>query len=107
MTKDARRHSRIPYLGPIVISWEERGEPRYARSRCIDVSESGLRLEVPVSIPLRTEISLNAERIKVSGQARVRHVVRCGAKFLIGVEMSHALRSAALSSLRDPVEVVV
>ena len=100
--KDARRHCRIPYVGPVVISWEERGEIRYARGRCIDVSELGLRLELPVSLAPRTEISLNAERIKISGSARVRHTVRFGSKYLIGVELGQTLRSSALASLRDP-----
>jgi hypothetical protein len=102
MVKDARRHRRIPYIGPVAVSWTERGEVRYARGKCLNVAESGVRLELPVAIPPRTEISLNAERINVSGSARVRHVTRYGSKFLVGIELSHTLKAAALTALREP-----
>ncbi len=92
MRKDTRRHARVPYVGPVAISWTERGEARYARGRSINVSASGLRLELPVSVPAGTEIVLRAERINISGSARVRHVTRYGGKFLIGIELSDALR---------------
>ncbi len=84
-----------------MVSWEDRGERRYARCKCIDVSASGLRLEVPVPIAARTELSLNAERINVSGQARVRHVARYGAKYLIGVELSTGRLSMEFITSRD------
>ena len=102
MAKDGRRHRRIPYIGPVMISWLASGEPRYARGRCIDVSESGLRVELAVSVPQGTDISLSAERVSISGQARVRHSIRYGAKYLLGVEFSQVLRQAALDTLRDP-----
>ena len=107
MTKERRRKTRISYDGPVIVSWEDRGEPRYARGRCIDVSESGLRLEVPVSIPVRTEVSVNAERIQVSGQARIQHLARCGAKYRIGVALSHPVKPSLLAVLREPAALVV
>jgi hypothetical protein len=86
----------------VAVSWTVNDEPRYTRGRCIDVSEAGLRLELPVAVATGTDISLNAERIKISGQARVRHCTRYGAKYLAGVELSQALRNNALAALRDP-----
>lgn len=100
--KDARRHRRIPYIGPVMVSWDERGETRYARGKCIDVSEGGLRLELPVAVPPGTGISLRAERMSISGSARVRHMTRYGGKYLVGVELGQALHEQALAFLRDP-----
>ena len=98
MTRDARRNRRVPYIGPIQVSWEERGERRYARGKCIDVSEGGLKLELPISIAPLTEILLSAERIKISGSARVRHVSRYGSRYLLGVELSYRVKSEILES---------
>jgi hypothetical protein len=89
-------------MGPVRLSWDDHGETRYTIAKCIDVSESGLRFETPAPIPAHAELVLNAERIEVSGSARVRHVTRHGAKYIIGVELSGALRAKALASIREP-----
>ena len=62
-----------------------------------------MRLEVPVQIPTRTAILLNAESIKLSGPATVRHCVRTGTKFVLGLELSQAMTSKAMAALREPV----
>lgn len=101
--KDARRHRRIPYTGPIRISWNDAsGSPRFANAKCIEVSESGIRIEVPVNIAARTTLMINAERIKLAGSASVRHVVRHGAKYLLGLELSQHLNDNAMTALREP-----
>ena len=68
----------------------------------MDVCENGLRLELPVPIPPRAEISLNAERIKMSGSARVRHATRRGSKYVIGVELSQTVKSTAFAAALAP-----
>ena len=101
--KEARRHHRIPYSGSIRISWvEPSGSPRFANGKFIEVSESGMRIEVPVNIPARTAIQLNAERIKLAGSATVKHVVRHGAKYLLGLELSQTLQEKTIIALREP-----
>lgn len=63
------------------------------------MSVSGLRVAVEVfePIPIRSRVSLRLERINVSGSATVRHVVRRGAKYLLGLELSQAFGAQALS----------
>jgi hypothetical protein len=104
---EKRRYRRVPYIGPVRVGWSVGGEIRYASAKCIDVSGGGLRLEVPVPVPLLTGISLNADRINVSGSARVRHMTRYGAKYLIGVELSQALQEKVMAALGDPKTVSV
>ncbi len=101
--KEGRRHSRIPYAGPVRVSWTgPTGDPAFTLGKCVEVSESGMRLEVPVQIPVRTSILLNAERIKLSGPATVRHCVRTGAKYVLGLELSQAMSDNAMAALRQP-----
>ena len=84
--RNIRRHHRIPYTGPVRISWQTSdGLARYIRGNCLDVSEGGLRVEAPESIPARTLILLNAERLKLSGSATVKHAERRGSKYILGV----------------------
>ena len=101
--KEGRRHSRIPYVGPIRISWDEpSGNPRFAMGKCIEVSESGMRVEISTSIPARSAVTLNAERIKLAGSATVKHVARHGSKFILGLELSQSMTEKAVASLREP-----
>ncbi len=101
--KDGRRHQRIPYAGPVRISWiGPTGDPAYTIGKCIEVSESGMRVEVPVQIPVRTSLLLNAERIKLSGPATVRHCDRRGAKYALGLELSQTMTDKAMAALREP-----
>jgi hypothetical protein len=87
--KEARRHRRVPWMGPVRLSWEDaRGEVRFAQVKCIDVSESGMRIECPVPVAPGSRILLNAERIHISGAATVKHVARFGGKYILGVALA-------------------
>ncbi|MGD1091423.1 MAG: PilZ domain-containing protein [Bryobacteraceae bacterium] len=100
---DVRRHRRVPYMGPIRLSWEdERGQPKFVQSKCLDISESGLRVETSQPIPLRTCLMLRAERINLSGAATVRHSQRYGAKYILGIELSQVLHDKTLAMVREP-----
>ena len=99
---DIRRHERLPYLGPVFISWEDKhGLPKYAQARCRDVSEGGLRIEVPEPIPVHSRISLRADRIDLHGSATVKHIARYGSKYILGLNLSQALRDKALAVIRS------
>jgi PilZ domain len=103
--KDIRRHRRIPHSSPVRISWQgSNGQPQYTRGKCLDVSEDGLRIESLESIPVRTPVSLNADQLKTSGSATVKHVARSGVKYVLGVELSQALRSQALALASGPLD---
>jgi hypothetical protein len=99
MAKESRRHHRLSYSGPVLVSWQDRGETRFARGKCLDIGEGGLRLELPVAVPAATQVSLRLERIRISGSARVRHTIRYAGKYLMGVELSQALEAATLESM--------
>jgi hypothetical protein len=101
--KDSRRHRRVPWIGPVRLSWEDsRGETRFAHAKCIDVSESGMRIEAPVPVPSGTRILLNAERIKLSGAATVKHATRYSGKYIIGLELAQSANENTIAALREP-----
>jgi hypothetical protein len=101
--KEGRRHHRIPYTGPIRLSWvDASGNPAFTMAKCIEVSESGIRVEVPVNIPARTILQLNAEKIHLAGACTVRHAVRQGAKHFLGLELSQSMTEKAIAALREP-----
>src|SRR5690349_13105009 len=104
--KNTRRHQRIPYAGPIRVSWTDAsGEPKFAFGKCIEVSESGLRVEVPVSIPERATVQLNAERIKFAGSSTVKRVEQRGTRYVLGLELSASMTEKAIAVLREPWEL--
>jgi hypothetical protein len=99
--KNLRRHRRFASAGPIYISWEDRGQPRYALAKCIDMSESGLRIEAPQSIPAGSTIQLRAERIQLAGAATVKHVTRKGSKYLLGIQLTQTKLVKAIAQLEQ------
>jgi hypothetical protein len=90
--RDLRRNKRTAYSGAIEVSWvESNGEPRFVRGRCLDLSEDGLRMELPIALPVRTVVTLRFDRIHLAGTASVRYMRRAGMKFVLGFELSQHL----------------
>jgi len=104
ISKNNRRHHRIPYVGPIRIGWEEQSQQYFAPARCIDISEDGVRVEVPRPVRPGTTVQLNAERLKLSGAATVRRMERFGGKYLLGLQFTQAMSADKIATLeRRPV----
>jgi hypothetical protein len=96
--RNSRRHRRIPYAGPVRISWQDTGgHTRYIRGECIDVSEGGLRILTAESIPMDTVVALAADRLRLTGSATVKHVDRRDAKYVLGLELAAAALERTLA----------
>jgi hypothetical protein len=99
--KDNRQHHRVPYCGAARISWEdEHGLTKFAHAKCIDVSEGGLRIEVGEPIPLRSQVSLRADQIGISGSATVRNIAWRGCKYILGLNLSQTQATEILAAIR-------
>jgi PilZ domain len=105
--KSVRRHRRIPYSGPIRIAWETSGQAQFAIGKCVDVSEEGLLIESTQQVQPGVVILLNAERIKVAGSATVKHTMRRGGKYRIGLKLSQAVLAKTIEKLESSPEVTV
>ena len=100
--KDTRRYSRIPYTGPIRVSWEDRGQPCFAIGKSIDISQHGMRIEVLPPVRTGVRVQLAVERIGFAGSAAVKFVGRRGAKYLLGLELLHPLSGKTMAELSQP-----
>ena len=105
--KNKRRHRRVSYLSPIRISWEDRGQQRYALGKCVDISQAGLRLETPQPIAPGTLIQVAADQVKLSGSATVKHTVRIGSKYLLGAELTQFMLDSTVADLAGRPAVTV
>lgn len=100
--KNSRKHERVPYEGPIRISWQdERGLSRYAKVKCLDISREGLRVETVDPIPVRSTLLLRADQISLGGSATVKHTAWRKCKYVLGLNLSQPLENS-VANLTDP-----
>jgi hypothetical protein len=100
--KDVRRHERIPCTQAVLLAWTaEDGSDQYARGKCRDVSDAGLRIETFDAIPTNSLVSLRIESWDLAGSARVRYSRRGATGLVIGLELSHNVRQQILDRLRN------
>ncbi len=68
------------------------GQTLYARALCIDISESGMRVDSPEPITVRSFVSFQMDGVKFEGSASVRSCWRKGLRHVIGLEFSSGLK---------------
>ena len=91
--RDIRRNQRKPVSTRAEVTWQDRlGNDKFANARCFDISESGLRLEMPEALPVQSQISLRSIDLRLHGRASVKHCTKHGTKFILGVEFVGGLR---------------
>lgn len=89
-----RRHDRASAQGAAVqLVWKDRsGEDKFMTGITVDISESGIRLEVREPIEQRSYVTMQCAALGIHGSASVRSCTRRGTKFLLGLEFSGGLR---------------
>jgi hypothetical protein len=83
----------------VSISWTSHGERNYVLGRCLDISERGIGLELPKSLPLGAEVTLHADWLSLDGGATLRRQVRRAGVYVLGLEFEVPLREEILQSL--------
>lgn len=68
------------------------GEQKFAYAQILDVSESGMRVELREALARQAYVSLRADQIGLQGSASVRSCVKKGNKFIAGLEFSGGLK---------------
>jgi hypothetical protein len=90
---DSRRHPRATISGQVQLSWTDRvGEQKFAYAKILDVSESGIRVELREALARQAYVSMRADQIGLQGTASVRSCVKKGGKYLAGLEFSGGLK---------------
>ena len=87
---NSRRHVRHGVQGAITVLWEDTaGHEKVTTAQLINVSVSGLQLQMTERLPVQTAVSCNAPKIGVSGRGVVRYCNPSKGKYLIGLEFTN------------------
>jgi hypothetical protein len=90
---DMRRENRRSCTQPVGIMWRDSaGDDKFMNAPLRDISESGIGLQIPEPVPVRSFVTLCAEKLGIHGQASVRYCSRQGMKYSIGVEFTGGTR---------------
>jgi hypothetical protein len=93
---DLRRQERRPCEHNVTIIWRDaRGDNKFANARAVDISESGIRLQMPEAPPVHTYVTLRATKLGLLGNASVRYCLRTTpSKYAVGAEFTAGLHWA-------------
>ena len=87
-----RRHARAETSSPVRIVWQDKtGSDKYVNGKSLDVSTSGMRIEVAEPIDRGIYVTVQCTALDVHGRASVRSCNRKGLKFILGLEFSGGL----------------
>ena len=92
MSRDERRHDRLPFKGKIRLNWQEEGIRRTVIAVCEDASRSGMKIASPTRIELRSFVQLEGMDFKLFGPACVRHCDRQGIGYKLGLEFAGGVK---------------
>jgi len=82
---------RFPSCCRFDLAWREGGRQASANAYAIDISKTGLRLDVPRRVRPHTRLTLAAPARGLAGTARVRYCRRRGRRFILGLALDGRL----------------
>ena len=88
-----RRHARRSFSATIRVGWQDQsGHDKTALTRSFDISESGLRFELPEAVKVRSDVTLRCDKIGLQARGSVRSCVHQRLKYMVGVEFGGGYR---------------
>ena len=97
-TPDHRREARGKVEGPLRLSWSDPLKGAlFVQGKCIDASERGMKVVVSEPIPRMCTVSVAIDRMGFSGNGTVRHVLRVGRGYVLGLQLSQPIPQSLLS----------
>jgi len=87
-----RRHQRRPLRGNVTISWLSADGEVSCHGNCVDVSDSGMLVEVPHLILVGTKVVTQIHGSDKRLEASVRHYRQYCGWYRIGLELTSTLR---------------
>ncbi len=88
-----RRFERSNARVLVNIMWKDRwGVEKFTNAYSLDVSEEGMRVEVPEPLPERSYVIVRADKLGIHGTAAVRSCARQGTHYVAGLEFSAGLK---------------
>jgi hypothetical protein len=91
---DLRRQDRQACDHTVTVLWQDPGgQDKFVNAKALDISECGLRLQMPEAMATQRYLTIRAPKLGLLGHASVRHCARsAGSTFVIGVEFTAGLR---------------
>ena len=87
--KGTRRDQRTPSQGRVQLQWPDALRGRQVlTARVIDISENGMKVQVPHAIALGTYVQIKSKDYALSGVAGVKHCSREKTGYEAGLEFS-------------------
>jgi PilZ domain len=87
---NSRRKARHAARGSLQILREDsRGQEKITVAQLVNVSVSGLQLQLAERIPLQTPVSCSAPKLGITGRGLVRYCNPSKGKYLAGLEFSN------------------
>ena len=89
-----RAGPRTPAPMSVRVVWQDKlGRDKFATVRSVDISNLGIRIEMPEPIEARSIVTLQSQQLGLHGSGSVRHCARKGGgKYVIGLEFVGGLR---------------
>ena len=88
-----RRHAREGDSSTVQLVWQDRsGTDKFVVGKSLDISPSGMRVEVSEAIDKQTYVTVQCASLGVHGRASVRTCTRKGIKYILGLEFSAGLQ---------------
>lgn len=91
--RNQRRHTRRTFTVAVQVAWQDRNRiEKVAVTRSFDLSETGMRFELPEPLEMRSDVMLRAAKIGLQTRAVVRFCEPKGFKYAVGVEFAGRYR---------------
>ena len=88
-----RRHHRTQARSVVQLVWKDHlGNEKYTKARTLDISQSGMRVEVPEQIPKRSYVTFRADELSLHGTGSVKSCHGKGLKYVVGLEFSAGMK---------------
>ncbi|MCC6366182.1 MAG: PilZ domain-containing protein [Bryobacterales bacterium] len=92
--KAQRRHDRSPVDGKVQLEWTgPDGTHCSVMAKCVDVSETGMKLSVRDRIAPRTVVNFRAAALGLHGSGSVRYCMSHKLEYRVGIEFTGGLTS--------------
>jgi hypothetical protein len=90
---DLRRHGRTQAGCLVELVWKDRfGNEKFTKTRALDISESGMRVEVPEQISEGSYVTFRAGELELHGRGSVKTCRGKGIRYVVGLEFSGGMK---------------
>jgi hypothetical protein len=99
-SRGTRRHERTDQAEVVQVMWKDRdGGDKFTNAKTLNISEVGMRIEMPEPLLERSYVTLRCDKLKLNGRASVRSCQRKGIRYVVGLEFSVGMKWKPLAGV--------